>query len=301
MSRKNNLIEIWDVYQDSIIKEATATRPIKGGTKEMGTKPGKGAVDMNTKDAQDIQHTGNSGTTEPVYDIDGLKEPIDPKTMKKKDKKDNLYSPENYSAEQFDEKLEKRYRADINNSMKSIFDKLFEEVMGDEAAEEMDALGIETDVEETDGAEDGEVTLTLDRDMAEKLCDLLKAACGEEDDDAEAEDGEYGEMEEMEEDEDDDTVDEAVDAEDHGHPLVNQKGGQPTPVTAGSNKVKSTATGKPTGKAASGKINKQDDSEGTDEGHSLVNQKKGNPDKISAGSNKVKTTATSTPGASLFA
>lgn len=300
MSRKNNLTEIWNVYQDSIIKEATATRPIKGGTKEMGTKPGKGAVDMNSKDAQDIQHTGNSGTTEPIYDIDGLKEPIDPKTMKKKDKKDNLYAPEKYSAEQFDEKLEKRYRADINNSMKSIFDKLFEEVMGDEAAEEMDALGIETDVEGADEAEDGQVTITLDRDMAKSLCDLLKAAMGE-DDDAEAEDGEYGEMEEMEEDEDEDTVDEAVDAEDHGHPLVNQKGGQPTPVTAGSNKVKSTVTGKAVSGKVDAKIKKQDDAEGTDEGHPLVNQKKGHPDKISAGSNKVAASKSNTPGASLFA
>ena len=296
MSRKNNLTEIWNVYQDSIIKEATATRPIKGGNKQMGKKPGKGAVDLNPKDAQEIQNTSNSGTTAPVYDIDGLKEPVDPKNMKKKDKKDNLYSPEKYSSQQFDEKLEKRYRADINNSMKSIFDKLFEEVMGPGADEELDALGIESDVEETDGAEEsGEVTLTLDRDMAEMLCDLLKKACGEdEDDDAEAEDGEYGEMEEMEEDEDE--LEEAVDAEDHGHPLVNQKGGQPTPVTAGSNKVKSTVTGKAVSKKASGKIKKQDDSEGSD-----VGSKEAELTSVKAGSNKVKATSSNTPGASLFA
>jgi hypothetical protein len=295
MSRKNNLTEIWNVYQDSIIKEATATRPIKGGNKQMGKKPGKGAVDLNSKDAQEIQNTSNSGTTAPVYDIDGLKEPVDPKNMKKKDKKDNLYSPEKYSSQQFDEKLGKRYRADINNSMKSIFDKLFEEVM-DGSAEELDALGIESDVEETDGAEET-VTLTLDRDMAKQLCDLLKEACGEDDDDdAEAEDGEYGEMEEMEEHEDEDEIEEAVDAEDHGHPLVNQKGGHPTPVTAGSNKVKSTVTGKAVSKKASGKIKKQDDSEGSD-----VGSKEAELTSVKAGSNKVKATSSNTPGASLFA
>lgn len=297
MSRKNNLTEIWNVYQDSIIKEGTATRPIEGGTKKMGTKPGKGAVDMNSKDAQEIQNTGSEGTTDPVYDIEGLQQPVDPKTMKKKKEEGNLYEPEKYSSQQFDEKLEKRYRADINNSMKSVFDKLFEEVMGDEAAEELDALGIETDVEETDeGGSSDEVTITLDRDMAEKLCDLLKEACGE-DDDAEAEDGEYEEYEEAEEsDEDEDeTHQEAVEAEDHGHPLVNQKGGQPTPVSAGSNKVKSTVTGKATSGKASGKIKKQDDAEGSEVSGD------GGLTSVSSGSNKVKASKANTPGQSLFA
>ena len=294
MSNKNNLTDIWNVYQDSIIKEAKTSRPIEGGSKKMGTKPGKGGVDLNSKDAQEIQNTKNSGTTEPVYEIEGMEEPLDPKNSKKKDE---LYGSEKYSSEQFDEKLEKSYREDINNSMKSTFDKLFEEVMGNEDAE-LDALGIETDEGADDAAEGSdEVTLTLDRAMAEKLCDLLKEACGEEDDAAEAEDGEYEEYEEAEEDDDEDAeeVEEAVEAEDHGHALVNQKDTGLTKVGAGSNKVKSTATGKATSGKADGKIKKQDDGEGS----AMTGD--GGLTSTGSGSNKVKSSKTSKVGASLFA
>ena len=57
----------------------------------MGTKPGPGAVDLNSKEAKKIQHTGNEGTTEPVYEIDGMEKPIDPKHKKgnKKGKEKN--------------------------------------------------------------------------------------------------------------------------------------------------------------------------------------------------------------------
>lgn len=107
MSQQNNLTDIWNVYKDNIIKEAKTSRPIEGGSKKMNTKPGKGAVDINSKDAQKIQNVDGQGTTEPVYEIDGLERPLDPKTTKKAAKKGNLYEPEKYSAEQFDKKLEK--------------------------------------------------------------------------------------------------------------------------------------------------------------------------------------------------
>ena len=206
MSNRNNLTEIWDVYQNSLKKDvleetAMSTGPVgtqgpiaaksrkarnkvlkgmSGGTKDFGTKEGKGAVYTNSKAAQDI---ANQKTTE-IDETDGYEEPLDPSTMKDKDKKGNLYGVGQLSSEssqQFDKKIRKRYMEDINNSMKSVFDKLFEEVMGSEDASEMEALGIDVDVEETGEAEDSdEVTITLDRDMAEKLCDILNAACGDE-------------------------------------------------------------------------------------------------------------------------
>ena len=112
---------------------------------------------------------------------------------------------------------EKIAKESLNNFMatKSVFDKLYDKVMvnenfpfADEAAEDdLDALGLadaETDAE----AGEDEITVTLDKDMAQALCDVLQAAIGDEDevegDDAEPEDGEhYGdeEMEEYEEDE----------------------------------------------------------------------------------------------------
>ena len=85
MSIQNNLTEIWNTYSDSIIKEGkTGTRPIAGGNKKMGTKPGPGAVDLNSKQSKDIQNTGSVGNTDPNYDLEGLEEPIDPKKRVRK-------------------------------------------------------------------------------------------------------------------------------------------------------------------------------------------------------------------------
>jgi len=103
---------------------------------------------------------------------------------------------------------EKIVQDSLNNFMatKSVFDKLYDKVMinenfpfADESAEDdLDALGL--DDAETDAEVEGEVTLTLDKDMAQALHDVLMGALGGGDDDADEgddEDGEYGE--EMEE------------------------------------------------------------------------------------------------------
>ena len=311
MSNRNNLTEIWDVYQNSlekqdIVSEAAGTgnvgtqgpiqargsktskkkgsRPIQGGTKQFGTKSGPGAVYLNSKDAQKKQHEKGEGTTEPVFELEGMEEPLDPAHMKKKDKEGNLYNVSAYSSQQFDEKIRKSYMEDINNNMKSVFDKLFEEVMGSEDASEMEALGIDVEETDVDTGDSDEVTITLDRDMAEKLCDILKAACGEDDGDVEdaehhSEDGEYEEYEEAEED----VAEEAyVDAD--PKPVNTAAAHGLTKVGPGSNKVKSTTTGKANSKKASGKIKDGVDGEGTDlpdsAGHGLT--------KVAAGSNKVQ-------------
>jgi hypothetical protein len=210
MTRANTLTEIWNTYNDSIINEGKKDRPIEGGIKNMGMKPGPGPVNLNDDKSKEIQHSKSPGTTEPVYEIEGLKQPIDPKNAKKEDE---LYNSADYSSEKYDEndkKIEKKVKESINNYMKSTFDKLFENVMGeemhsDQETQELDALGIDTEVDETG---EGDVTITLDRDMAKQLCDLLQAAMGEEDDDAEAEDIEHEDYEEMEEDEDGEHEDE---------------------------------------------------------------------------------------------
>ncbi len=116
--------------------------------------------------------------------------------------------------EENSEETEKIVQDSLNNFMatKSVFDKLYDKVMvnenfpiADEAAEDdLDALGLAD--AETDAEVDGEITLTLDKDMAKALHDLLQAAIGSddvegEDDDAmgEPEDMEYEEYEEDEE------------------------------------------------------------------------------------------------------
>jgi hypothetical protein len=181
---------------------------------------------------------------------------IDRQKMSDKDLKDNLYNiknlsqPDNLEEDEESEKTDKPKKgmftkgkkpvkkdkdkeseetikesrkiakASINNFMrkKSIFDKLYENVMGQpeggmpigsemDDANELDALGIEG---EGEGMEETgeEVTFTLDRDTAQKLIDVLQAAIGgeeeggfgDEEGDTELEDDmEEGEPEEAEE------------------------------------------------------------------------------------------------------
>lgn len=106
-----------------------------------------------------------------------------------KAKKKGTY--ENEEDEETIKESRKIAKASINNFMrkKSIFDKLYENVMGQpgsmapmggsemEEVGELDALGIEG---EGEGMEETgeEVTFTLDRETAQKLIDVLQAAVG---------------------------------------------------------------------------------------------------------------------------
>lgn len=221
MARANTLMEIWNTYNDNIINEGKKDRPIDGGIKNMSTKPGPGAVDLNDEKSKNKQHSKSPGNTEPAYEIEGLDEPIDPKNAKKEDE---LYNSADYSSEKYNEndrKIEKKVKESINNYMKSTFNKLFENVMGDDA-QELEALGIDTEVEadaDTDVGETDEVTVTLGASHIEALKEILAQIEPDEDDDEGDDEGEdeseegfnfYSEDEEDEDEEDEDTVDEAT-------------------------------------------------------------------------------------------
>lgn len=90
----------------------------------------------------------------------------------------------------------KMYKENINSFMKSKFDKLFENVMDDEMDVNMDlgpgAGPEDAGMEDTDLGADlesdsGEVTLTMDRETAEKLHDLLSTVLGGEESSSEEE------------------------------------------------------------------------------------------------------------------
>ncbi len=96
----------------------------------------------------------------------------------------------------------------INKYMakKSAFDELFAKVIsedfGMEEQDDLNALGIEDATPDDELGEEGdddaseeEVTITLDKDMCQKLCDILKAACGEEDSDEAADEDVADELE----------------------------------------------------------------------------------------------------------
>lgn len=86
----------------------------------------------------------------------------------------------------------KRVSENINSFMKSKFDKLFENVMDDDIDMNLNSgpgtgpegeagdMGDDLDLGEDDSEEMGgdEVTLTLDREIAQKLVDMLQAAIG---------------------------------------------------------------------------------------------------------------------------
>ena len=114
-------------------------------------------------------------------------------------------SEEDEESSQISEKIA---RDGLNNFMKqkSVFDKLYDKVMVNENFDEMEsedfaALGIEdaTPDDELEGEGD-EVTVTLSKDVAQALCDVLQAAMGESDsedgDEADAAEGAFGEEDE---------------------------------------------------------------------------------------------------------
>jgi len=296
MTRVNTLTEIWKSYSDNVMNENAPGLT----TAKQGTKPGQKPLPPN-KVKKGFKDDKSSGPE----NAEGFETAIDPKHSKGKDE---LYDSENYSSEKYNKKIEKKVKESINNYMKSTFDKLFENVMSDEEQNELEALGVDVDDDgDIDVEATEEVTVTLGADHVKALKEILAQIEPEEGEDS-AEDMEHEDYEEMEETEDEESSDEeeedeevaqeGVDASDEGHSLVNQKQGNPTPITSGSNVVKGPVSSKAK-KGKGGKNSKPSitTSSTSDEGHALVNQKKGNPDKISSGSNKV---GSLTVGADLF-
>lgn len=204
MARSNTLMEIWNTYSSNILSENV---PGEKAAK-MGTKPGKAPVEANN-----VKKGFKDEKTSGPKNAEGVEEVIDPKKNKKKDE---LYNSSDYSSQNFDKKIEKKVKESINNYMKSTFDKLFENVMGDES-QELEALGIDTEVEadaDTGVGETDEVTVTLGASHIEALKEILAQIEPEEGDDDEGEGEDEGEegftsFEQDEEDEED-TVDEAT-------------------------------------------------------------------------------------------
>ena len=258
-SRANTLTEIWDTYSTKILSENV---PGEKAAK-FGTKPGKGPADLNSDKNKKLQNNKSTGPS----NVEGVKDPIDPKKSKKKDE---LYDSEDFSSENYDKKVGKKIKESINNYMKSTFDKLFESVMSEDDQNELEALGIDAgdegdaEVEETD-----EITLTLDRETAQKLHDMLMDQLSDEDEgEDEGEDG-FDAFEEAEEDEDEDeTVDEATELKEvpdsAGHSLTSRKNTVGTVRASG-------------GKKAQGSLKKVGNGEGHDlpdsAGHKLQSKK----------------------------
>ena len=167
-----------------------------------GNDPGVGAEEP-APTGEDALHGEEDEESKPDYiDIDGDGNKEESMKQAAKDKKKKDHEEEEDEDEESSEKDLEMAQEGLNTFManKSVFDRLYNKVMVNEnyEMEEMDdlaALGIDDaapDAEGEDGDSEEEVTITLDKDMAQHLCDILKAACGE-DDDVEVDEVEDGE------------------------------------------------------------------------------------------------------------
>ena len=165
MNQTRTLVEMGDFYEKSVIEEKKSIFPPKGTFKKAeDKKPVEAAADKKAFVQKD------SGPE----NADGFKKDlIDPKT----EKKENFFEPKKFS-----QNYEKTEVQTINNCMsKSIFDKLYEDVMSDQAVDtdttDAAALGLPS-VDAGEGETKEEVTLTLPHDLAVKLHELLATVIG---------------------------------------------------------------------------------------------------------------------------
>jgi hypothetical protein len=301
MSKHNDFNSIGQVYgkmlsnvKHKLVKEGKAGPGVKPGsigeaplqsggpTERGGFKPA--SVDKTKLSQKELEDN--------LYNVDRLSDGEAPtkKNTKNKGKKRKTVK-----------EMVKNDQSRLNNFMrrKSIFDKLYENVMsgpdtnsmgmgapdtGMSETEELDALGVDTDLDEGEG--DGEeITLTLDRETATKLHDMLMSALGE----GETEDEDLGDELESDDDmglEDEDENEYGMSDEDEeelGHTNVNAK----EPNMGKNNKVGNL---KPSGGQASSAYTNKVGDDG-DHGHALVNAKEPNMGK----NNKVGTLKTGKP------
>lgn len=217
MSDKNYIKDISVIYREQFMNknsEVVVEKAVKDLHSFPEAKDKKIVIKKDGTEAKAFFHK-DSG---PGH-AEGVKEILDPKTAKE----NNAFEPRKFS-----QNTGKSVKENINTFMsKSVFDKLFEDVMKDDALD----LGItagpegdQADVETTGETEvSGDVSFTLPRDVAQKLHDVLMAALegGEEaaaEDDAAMEDDTFASTDEDEEkkhkhDDKEDMSGEAVDME----------------------------------------------------------------------------------------
>ncbi len=180
------------------------------------------------------------------------------------------------ATEESEKNTEKKVEENINNLTKdkvmtedkSIFDKLFEQVMGEADDEELE-LGIDLDGAEDEtpaGDDEGSVTITLDKELAAKLHEILMDVLGDEEGEEEpsdeTEEGEHGYEEDVEpfEEENQHTNDGAQPGVD-----PSDGGGKATDPAADSLGGKSAGTGDA---SATDEVGTKETGEGKQPGHS---------------------------------
>ena len=177
MTRVNTLNEISDIYSSSVINESAEKNNLKVGKQDAGDELEE---EKNVK-------SGIEQKSDPSK-VTGVEKPID-EDNSASEKKSEKKSEENHylSGNTYEENINNGTTNEHNMKKKSIFDKLYEDVLGgDDDEMDMD-LDMDTDLSDDESDEDGfgedEVTVTLPRDVAQQLCDMLKDQLGDSDGD----------------------------------------------------------------------------------------------------------------------
>ena len=211
-------------------------------------------------------------------EADGFsKDIIDPKTSKD----DNYYEPKKFS-----QNCEKTETEAINNFMnKSIFDKLYEDVMSDRAdeteANDLEALGLPGEEPTADESGD-QITITLDKELAQKLHDVLMGVLEAQDDvadDVEAMDDADADADEVE-----DESNEALGEATHLEEVPASKGES---LQSKNNKVGDVTNSLKSSGEGDGKVKCEVDAEGTDLPDSKGASLQGKNNKVASKTSKV--------------
>lgn len=268
MNKTRNLVEMGEFYSSTVLTESKKNGQSKFPGKDTFTKPGK-TVDAETvKTGKAFNDAGPARNNK-----EALVKAQEPVTVKDKETFTGV--------EKFSQVSGKKLKENINTFMnKSIFDRLYEDVMSDNINSPADLEQADAEALELPGTEveEGEVTITLDRELAKKLHDVLMTVLGSEEEAPETEEEgapEEGEIsdeaaeEEVEEDEEEDVQAEATELTE----LPASKGHS---LTGKSNKVHGTATSLVSKGEGEGKVKGEIDAKGSDlsdsKGHSLTSK-----------------------------
>ena len=199
MNQARTLVELGELYAVNLLTEKKSTFPGKDTFKLQKEKTPKAAEAK--KDA--FITTKSKLGSGPGAAVGFVKSQLDPKLIKKAKNDEYGVLKDSPVDKEFSVSSEKSEVKTINNSMnKSIFDRLYEEVMGDETSPVSHSDIESADAEALDlptGEEEGEVTVTLSRELASKLHDALMAVLSTDeeahDEELEGEDAEFDDEE----------------------------------------------------------------------------------------------------------
>lgn len=198
MSKQNDFTSIGQVYGDMLngIKRKLVSEGKKGPRVKLGQIGDAlllkgGPQETAGYNPNRIERSKKSGDDN-LYNINNLSQPDDVEECEECDEEAKVVKQK--------KKICKESKKIVSNSInkfmrkKSIFDKLYENVMSQpgstgpmdsemDDSQELSALGID-DEGDSEGMEEeggGDVTITLDRETAQKLCDMIQSAMGGDD------------------------------------------------------------------------------------------------------------------------